>query len=234
MCRLSGMTAVRAVVLWLLILLAATTTVPAAETTGISGSIRYEADVKRPWRYGRYYVSKAPGHTLSSALVCLRGRSLKGLQPRKSPAVTHVDQRDYRFIPETVAIREGDSIRFTNSDPALHNVRADSGIESFNISLAPDGELLQPFRRAGNARKPVVIGCAFHSQMQAWVYVFDHPFFAVTVEDGKFQFDAVPPGDYDLEIIHPSGKLQQVRPVQVKAGETLALDLTLTPDDLMQ
>jgi plastocyanin len=228
------MTAVRAALLLVLMLFVATGTVPAAESTGISGSLRYEPDAKRPWRYGRYYVSKAPGHTLSAALVCLRGRSLRGLQPRQSPAVTHVDQQDYRFIPETVAIRAGDSIRFTNSDTALHNVRAVSGDESFNISLAQDGEFVQPFRRAGNTRKPVVIGCAFHSQMQAWVYVFDHPFFAVTAEDGKFQFDAVPAGDYDLEIIHPSGKLQQVRPVQVKAGETLELDLTLTPDDLMK
>ena len=43
------------------------------------------------------------------------------------PATTVIDQKDFRFIPETVAIRAGDSVKFTNSDPQLHNVRTSDG-----------------------------------------------------------------------------------------------------------
>lgn len=203
-----------------------------ADQASVRGVVRYLEDAKRPWRYGRFYVSKDAEKTLSSALVCLRGRTLRGVQPREKPAVLQVDQQDYRFIPETVAIREGDQIRFTNSDAALHNVRSVTGDEAFNVSLLQDGEFLQTFRRAGNSRKPIRIGCAFHSQMQAWIYVFDHPFYSVTAEDGKFAFDGVPPGDYDLEVIHPSGELRLTRAVSLKAGQTLNLDLPLSPQHL--
>ena len=203
-----------------------------AAETGIAGVVRYEADAKRPWRYSRYYVSRTPEKTLSDALVCLRNRSLRGLQPRTKPESQQVDQQDYRFIPEVSAIRAGDEIRFTNSDAALHNVRSLSGDEMLNVSLLQDGEYRQIFRRAGNSQSPVRIGCAFHSQMQAWIYVFDHPFFAVTQADGKFAFDGVPPGDYDLEVIHPSGNLVLTQPVSVREGQTLTLDLRLSPDHL--
>lgn len=203
-----------------------------AEETGIAGVVHYDADAQRPWRYSRFYVSRTPEHTLSEALVCLRGRSLKGLRPPEKPASHHVDQQDYRFIPEVTAIRSGDEVRFTNSDAALHNVRSLSPSEMLNVSLSQDGEYKYSFRRAGNSRSPIRIGCAFHSQMQALIYVFDHPFFAVTAADGKFAFDAVPPGDYDLEVIHPSGNLVFTQPVTVRAGQKLPLDLHLSPAHL--
>lgn len=203
-----------------------------AERSAITGVVRYQADAARPWRYARYYVSKNSERSLSSAVVCLKGRSLKGLQPPESPAQTTIDQQDYRFIPEVLAIRSGDSVKFTNSDAALHNVQALAGTEPLNVTLSQDGFSIHKFERAGNSRRPVRIGCAFHSQMQAWIYVFDHPFFAVTSEDGKFQFDGLPSGDYDLEVIHPSGNLHLTRSVHVDAAQALRLELTLSPDDL--
>lgn len=202
--------------------------VAAAEAV-VSGTIRYTADANQPWRYARFYVSRDGKATLSDALVCLRGRALRGLQPREQPMIHHVDQQDYRFIPEVSAIRVGDQIRFTNSDAALHNVRSLSGDEAFNVSLLQDGESIQTFRRAGNAKSPIRIGCAFHSQMQAWVYVFDHPFFAVTAADGQFAFDGVPPGDYDLDVIHPSGELVFTQPVKVSSAAPVVVDVSLSP-----
>ncbi len=34
------------------------------------------------------------------------------------------------------------------------------------------------------------------------ISVFDHPFFAVTSENGEFRFEGLPPGDYVIEAWH--------------------------------
>lgn len=207
------------------------TMVGLAEEPNLSGVIRYQADAARPWRYGRFYVSKDEARTLSSTLVALRGRELKGL-PVVAPRVVHVDQLDYRFIPEVVALRAGDAIRFTNSDATSHNVRDVEGGEPLNVTLTQDGESVYPFRRLTGIRKPIRIGCALHSQMQAWVYVFDHSFVTVTAEDGRFAFANVPPGEYDLDVVHPPGGLAYSRKVVIPPRDAVTLDLLLSPDHL--
>jgi len=164
--------------------------------------------------------------------VALRGRGLKGLKPRQNPESVPVDQQDYRFVPETVAIRLGDAVRFTNSDAALHNVRTEDGAEGLNVSLLQDGEFLHTFRQAGNDRRPYRMGCAFHSQMQCWIFVFDHPFYTVTTEAGGFAFSDVPPGDYTLEVLHPAGQLHYSQPVSIAAGQTQTIDVRLSPEHL--
>ena len=123
----------------------------------------------------------------------------------------------------------GDSVKFTNSDTATHNVRASGEIANFNVTMAAGsaGNTIK-FDKAGGARRPVEIGCVFHSNMKAWVFVFDHPFYAVTKADGKFKLENVPAGEYELEVAHPAGGLMSQKKVTVKAGETVKVDVPLS------
>jgi plastocyanin len=203
----------------------------AADGAAITGAVTYTADPQRPWRYARYYVADAKRGLLAESVVCLSQRGLKNFRPRETPQTVTMDQSDYRFVPETVAIRTGDQVRFTNSDPLLHNVMALGGAEPLNVSLVRDSEHVQVFRRAGNAKSPIKIGCSLHSQMQAWIFVFDHPFFAVTQADGKYRFDDVPPGEYTLELVHPAGGLSWRQPLTLTAGETKTIDIRVSPDN---
>ena len=41
-------------------------------------------------------------------------------------AETAVDQRDLKFVPDTVTIHAGDSVRFTDSDHITHNITIDN------------------------------------------------------------------------------------------------------------
>lgn len=195
----------------------------------VEGMVMYQPDSERPWRYARYYVGDSGA--LAEAVVCLTSKSLAGLQPPDEPAEVVMDQKNYRFVPETLAIRAGDQVRFTNGDPAAHNVFTGDGSDPFNVTMAVEGAHVQTFRRASGIRKPIRIGCTFHSTMQAWIFVFDHPFYIVTAEEGRFRFEGVPAGDYKLEVVHPAGHLSWNAPVTIKDGDTLVRDVTLSPDD---
>ena len=73
---------------------------------------------------------------------------------------------------------------------------------------------------------------AGHTWMSAYVYVFDHPYFAVTDGEGKFTIKDVPAGKYELEVWHePIGeKLAPVTrtiPIDVTDGKPTAADVRL-------
>ena len=206
----------------------------AAEGGVIEGVVVYEYDSERPWRYARYYVQNQKTGELSEAVVCLTDKSLRNLNRRSAPAQAEMDQKDYRFQPETLAVRAGDSVKFTNSDPAAHNVRTDDGADPFNVSMGADGSHVQQFRRAGGVKRPIRIGCALHSTMRAWIFVFDHPFYAVTSTDGAFRFEDVPPGEYNISMLHPSGDLEWTGTVEVSRDETSELEIRVSPDNLVK
>jgi plastocyanin len=196
----------------------------------VEGSITYRADAKRPWRYARYYVKQAQTGELAEAVVALRGQGLKNIAGT-APAKTVIDQKNFQFQPETVAVHAGDSVTFTNSDQATHNVQVSSDIANFNVNMPGGGNYVTKLDRAGGIHQPLVVGCVFHSAMRSWVFVFDHPFYQITPADGRFRLAGIPPGDYELEMVHPAGELRWRQRVEVKAGETLRVDIRLSPDD---
>jgi plastocyanin len=198
----------------------------------IEGNVIYRADSKRPWRYSRYYIKDAKSGELAEAVVALRGKKLDKASGHASATIT-IDQKNFQFLPETVAIRQGDSIAFTNGDQATHNIRSSGDIADFNVTIpaGADGYLVR-FDRSGGIRRPAEVGCAFHSNMRAWVFVFDHPFYQITKADGQFRFAEVPPGQYELEMVHPAGGISWRQNVTVKAGETLRADIRVSPADM--
>jgi plastocyanin len=195
----------------------------------IEGTVTYQADPARPWRYARYYVKQAKTGELAEAIVALRAKPADDVN--REPQTIVIDQQNFQFQPETVAIRRGDSVKFTNGDQTTHNVQATTDIASFNVNMPGGGEHTVRFDRAGGIRQPVQIGCVFHSAMRSWIFVFDHPSYQLTPSSGKFRLADVPPGQYDLEMVHPAGELRWRKRVEVKAGETLRIDIRVSADD---
>ena len=200
-----------------------------AATGTIRGTVRYVADPKQPWRLGRYYIRNAKSGELAEAVVAISNRGLKAKDEKRDPATRVVDQKDFQFKPETSAIRVGDNVRFLNSDDHAHNVKTSHPSLSFNVTMPVGSEHTETFQFASGINQPYKIDCVFHTSMQAWIFVFDHPWFHVTTADGHFLIKDVPAGEYRLDAVHPAGNLRNRQTIQVVAGEIAEIEVRMQP-----
>ncbi|HSJ65632.1 MAG TPA: carboxypeptidase-like regulatory domain-containing protein [Gemmatimonadaceae bacterium] len=73
---------------------------------------------------------------------------------------------------------------------------------------------------------PVTVRSDRFPWMEAWIHVFDHPYFAMTDRGGTFALDSIPPGRYTLVVWHPSTG-QRDTTVVVTAGDTSRLAISI-------
>jgi plastocyanin len=111
-----------------------------------------------------------------------------------------VDQRSMKFLPHVVAVVQGTTVDFQNSDPVGHNVYwpSVSGNKklSHNLGTWPKGDKKSfQFNDLGAA----ALLCNVHPEMSGYVVVVPTPYFAVTDKDGNFEIKGVPPGQYTLK-----------------------------------
>lgn len=79
-----------------------------------------------------------------------------------------VAQKDRKFQAKSVDIAVGDSVRFTNEDPFIHQLYADSAEFSFSSDEQPRGMVLTvPFPVAGTFE----VRCEIHPKMVLTVNV---------------------------------------------------------------
>jgi hypothetical protein len=111
-----------------------------------------------------------------------------------------------------------------NSDGILHNIHTHS-------TANPASNKAQPkFKKTLTEKftKPEIVKatCDAHGWMTGWIVATDHPFVAVTDENGNFTIKDVPAGNYKVEIWHETlGK--QVKEVSIKGKEDAKLTLEL-------
>jgi hypothetical protein len=56
--------------------------------------------------------------------------------------------------------------------------------------------------------------------MLGYVHVLDHPFYAVTRQDGSFELKNLPAGDYEISVLHEYSRFAPDQPrITVKLGE---------------
>jgi len=147
--------------------------------------------------------------------------------PPADPVV--LDQKGCMFVPHVLALQAGQPLVIKNSDPFLHNVHSQSTVnEAFNMAMptANDGEKADPQPKAPEIFK---VKCDVHPWMTGWVAVFDHPYFAVTGDDGTFDIKGLPDGRYTMRAWHERyGTRDQT--VTVKDGKG-TVDFTFKTDD---
>jgi plastocyanin len=148
----------------------------------------------------------------------------KKFDPPKDHIV--VDQRKMAFLPHVVAVEQGTTVDFLNSDPVGHNVYwpSISGNKklSHNLGTWPKGDK-KPFQF--NDLGTASLLCNVHPEMSGYVVVVPTPYFAVTDKDGNFEIKNIPAGKYTLKTWSEDGK-PTTQAVDV-SGATTTVELTV-------
>jgi len=137
-----------------------------------------------------------------------------------------IDQRKMAFLPHVVAVQQGTTVDFLNSDPVGHNVYwpSISGNKklSHNLGTWPKGEK-KPFQF--NDLGTASLLCNVHPEMSGYVVVVPTPYFALTDKDGNFEIENIPSGKYTLKTWSEDGK-PTTQAVDL-SGATATADLTV-------
>src|SRR5262249_54965252 len=126
---------------------------------------------------------------------------LKGA--KKEPAV--LDQPRCLFTPRAIAVQEGEDVIVKNSSPVIHNTRwvGDPDInKGANVNFPAGASYTIKDLKA--QRLPLLIQCNIHPWMNGRLAVFDHPYFAVTDENGNFEIKLPPASKYRLVVYQES------------------------------
>src|SRR5574337_113115 len=131
-----------------------------------------------------------------------------------------VDQKKMAFVPHVVAVQQGTTVEFLNSDPVGHNVYwpSISGNKklSHNLGTWPKGEKKSfQFNDLGTAS----LLCNVHPEMSGYVVVVATPYFAVTDKEGNFEIKNIPAGKYTLKTWSEDGR-PTTQAVDVSAATT--------------
>ncbi len=140
---------------------------------------------------------------------------------------TKLDQHGCRYAPHVLGVRTGQKLSIHNSDALLHNVRAIAR-EQKPINYGQPAGSAPRVKVWEKAEMEIRMKCDVHPWMTAFLFVMDHPFFAVTDENGQFTIGGLPAGDYTLALWHEAYGEQEIS-VTVMDGETASAAFTVKP-----
>ncbi len=110
-----------------------------------------------------------------------------------------IDQKGCWFHPRVLGIQVGQTLKVVNSDPVTHNIHPMAQVNrEWNHSQGADDPPLA--RRFLKPEIMIPVKCNIHSWMHAFIGVLDHPYFAVSREDGTFEINNLPPGTYTIAV----------------------------------
>ena len=166
------------------------------------------------------YIVMGQGNSIQNVFVYVKD----GLPPRFYPVSTKpvvLDQQKCRYVPRVLGVQVGQQLTIRNSDPLMHNVRAEGQVnQPFDLSTPLQG--IEVKRTFATREVMVPVKCNVHAWMNSYIGVLEHPYFAVTDATGRFTIPELPPGTYTIEIWHE--KLgTQTQQITIAAQDTKEL-----------
>jgi hypothetical protein len=140
----------------------------------------------------------------------------------KFPKEIVLDQPACMFFPRALAMREGQMLVVKNTAPVQHNIRwigDGENNQGGNVTIKPGG--MAEVKDLKPQRLPLLLECNIHGWMKGRLGVFNHPYYAITDDDGNFEIVNAPAGTWNIMIYHEEfgyrvGKNGE--PITVKGG----------------
>lgn len=164
---------------------------------------------------------------------------LRSQDKKRDGELVVIDQPHCAFVPHVVAVfpsyfdgdkhvHTGQKLQIKNSAPFLHSAQWNPSRENdqFSKPIAKDSAVEVVF----NQQKSILaIGCGIHNWMSANVWIFDHPYHAVTKSDGAFRIDHLPIGvEFTFKAWHESDIHPFVeRKLTLQSGANPPIDLSI-------
>ncbi len=193
---------------------------PIAEIAGNAFCKEHHKE-EQPVRETFVFGKNGDKDTVQNVLVYVsKGLEDKEFEPTKTPVV--LDQVGCVYTPHVVAVMVGQQLDVRNSDATLHNVMSTPRDNPpFNFGMPVQGGVSKlEFK---GAEMKINTKCFMHPWMSAYVHVLENPFFAVTGADGTFTIKGLPPGEYEISVLHEASLLAPTpatATVTIAAGET--------------
>jgi len=129
------------------------------------------------------------------------------------------------FMPHVGVGFKGKKLMMKNDDPMFHTFDVHAypgGMEVYSASFPEKGAVVtKTLRKSGL----LDLSCYAHPWQHAYVYVFDHPYAAITKEKGEFVIKDIPPGTYAVEAWHEGLGTVRLANVKVESGKPSKIKL---------
>ncbi|MBX7156802.1 MAG: hypothetical protein K1X66_00245 [Verrucomicrobiae bacterium] len=141
---------------------------------------------------------------LANVVVWVEGVS-RETKPSELLAKVVIDQQGCHYVPHITAVQAKEKFVIQNSDPTLHNVRANQMLKGKKKVVFNLAQPVKGMKSEVSFSEPGLysLECDVHPWMQSWVWAMDSPFYAVTDQDGFYQLPkGLPAGDYEVKAWH--------------------------------
>ena len=178
---------------------------------------------------GETYLVNSDNGGIENTIVSLEG---VGRLKFKENLVVKLDLSKCHFVPHILAMRKGDTLEIQNSDPVPHSShlwyqKDDSTF--LNVVMPSNGKNI---KKTISQTGMLKVKCDIHTFMNAFIVIFDHPYFSITGQDGRFHISEIPPGKYKIKVWHEKFDLVE-KEIVIKPNEEVIVSLELGSDNLM-
>ncbi|HEV3437053.1 MAG TPA: hypothetical protein VG122_06825 [Gemmata sp.] len=124
---------------------------------------------------------------------------------KRKPAEVVIGQPCCMFVERITTARPGDTLIVKNQAPVPHNFfwSSTNNLE-FNQTIPKMDQFKLPQPIVAES-SPIQYKCTIHGWMTGYVRVFEHPYYAITDENGNFEIKNAPVGKFRIVYWHENG-----------------------------